>query len=283
MYDVNSSSLTISEVALVTSRRAQVVVGHRRRRPRAAAAQRRSRPGARRTGRAGSAASSSATSGSLAGIGVHRRQPPHAVLLGDVDQAEVGEERHAQPAEPLEALGIVERQREHRARLGVEALHLLGAPPRLDLDLGGAEQPRDVEHDAGLRGDVGEQLLVVAREAIRPRCARGASRPRRRPARERTGHHDAAAQRRLDGRHDRVEGARRSASSPCRVVDADRRRRSSSAGASSGESTGTRDADRRFARAPGLRAHEEPSSGIVGVDARGTRPSSRPSACAPRR
>ena len=144
----------------------------------------------------------------LVGVGVNGREPPDPVLFGDVDEAEVGEERHAEPSQSLEALGIVEREREHRARLGVEALHFLGAAARLDLHFGGAEQAGDVEHDSRLAGDVARAGALRRPRSGRRRGARRSSR-RQCLRRERDGHHDrSCAARGSSAGHDRVERVR---------------------------------------------------------------------------
>ena len=264
MYDVKSSSLTICEVAFVAGRGAQEVVGHRRRRPRAARRAARSRPDARRTDRAGSRVSSSATSASLAGIGVHGGQPAHPVLFGDVDQAEVGEERNAEPAEPFEALGIVER----RARAPRSSRRRTAAPPRRAGALRSRPPPARKSRamsstmpawaamSASSCSSVAEKRSAsVCATSIAPDDVAGA-RPH--------GRHDAAPQRRLERRHDRVERVAVLARRP-RVVEADRRR-GRERRREQRRVGRNRDAERRLAQPARGRAHEQALVGFFGVE-----------------
>ena len=200
----------------------------------------------------------------LAGIGMHGGQTPYAVLLGDVDQAEVGKERDAEPPEPFEALGIVERQRKHGTGLCVEALHFLRALPGLDLHFGRAEQPGDVEHDPRLGRDVGEQVLLGAGEMF-GRGVRDDDRSGHLPRPGTDAHHDAAAQRAVACRHDLVEqgGVLLVVGG---VVDAEGRR-TLERGGEERRVHGDRDAERGLAGAAGAGADEEQPGAFVGVDA----------------
>ena len=75
------------------------------------------------------------------GISVHRGDAPHHRSVGDVDDAQITEERHGESGEMLEPLGKFQQRREHRPAVGEESLRCLllrelalGLPPGGDVE-----------------------------------------------------------------------------------------------------------------------------------------------------
>ena len=128
----------------------------------------------------------------------HRRLPPAAVLdrathdrpvvLDDVDDAPVAETGHGEPRERAERLVVVERAREHVARLDEEAELVL----RL---LGGAVQARVVDRERGAAAE------LLRERHVRPGVPVAGLRPRERERAE----HAAARDERDRDRGARVE------------------------------------------------------------------------------
>ena len=180
---------------------------------------------------------------------MHRGEPPHVVLFGDVDQTQVGEERHAQPADLFEALGIVERRR----RAPCSSRRRIAAPPRR----GGARRSPPRRRGTGERCRARCRLARRCRRAATPRsrrsarlrCARRPSRPPRRPDSGAHRHDDAAPQRRRERRQDRVECAVVTVGLEREVVESDRSVTRERAPRAAARRAADRRAD-RLARAP---------------------------------
>ena len=133
-----------------------------------------------------------------------RGQSPHAVFLGDVDQAQVGEKRHAEASDLLEALGIGERRREHRARLGEEALHFLGAAPR-SISTSAARNSRAMSSTMPACAAMSASSDFFRRREALGLGMRDHHRAHHLPGTGPHRHHDATSQRRIARRQHQVE------------------------------------------------------------------------------